>query len=167
MSDRFRELFELTRVRVLLFGREPEAIFWVFVFPLVLAAVLGFAFRSKGIEPARVGLVEGAGTAQLASALERDEHIQLVRFPTREEGRKKLARAALDVLLEAGSDQEIAVGGQAADEELERCFLSGLARFPVAGGHGELVKVREERVHQRLISSCRLFSRPASAVALP
>ncbi len=36
--SRFDEIRELTRMRVVLFFREPEAIFWVFVFPLVLAA---------------------------------------------------------------------------------------------------------------------------------
>src|SRR5436190_22382791 len=98
--SRSRELFELTRVRVLLFLREPEAVFWVFVFPLVLSAVLGFAYRSKGIEPARVGLLEGAEGDALAAVLAHDEHIQCVRFATHAEAEKKLARAALDVLLE-------------------------------------------------------------------
>src|SRR5262245_18591331 len=101
MSRRGQELFELTRARVLLFLREPEAIFWVFVFPLVLAAVQRFAFRSKGIEPARVGLVEGPGAEALAAVLARDEHVLLVRC-ARAEGEKKLWRAALDLLLEAG-----------------------------------------------------------------
>ena len=49
--NRLDELRELTRVRILSFLREPEAIFWVFVFPMVLAAVLGFAFRSVSVEP--------------------------------------------------------------------------------------------------------------------
>ena len=48
---RFDEIRELTRVRVLLFLREPEAIFWVFVFPLVLAAVLGLAFLGLAVLP--------------------------------------------------------------------------------------------------------------------
>lgn len=104
MSSRTREIFELTRVRVLLFLREPEAIFWVFVFPLVLAGVLGFAFRSRGIEPARVGLVEGAGADRLAEVLGKDEHVELVRFAVRAEGQKKLERAAVDVLLEPAAD---------------------------------------------------------------
>ena len=56
--SRIDEIRELTRVRVLTFLREPEAIFWVFVFPLVLAAVLGFAFRSGGIEPSLIAIVE-------------------------------------------------------------------------------------------------------------
>jgi ABC-type polysaccharide/polyol phosphate export permease len=97
--SRRAELFELTRVRVLLFLREPEAVFWVFVFPLVLAGVLGFAFRSKGVSPARVGLLGGAGAEELAWALARDEHVELVRFEAPEEAARKLARAALDVLV--------------------------------------------------------------------
>jgi hypothetical protein len=39
------QILELTRVRLLLFRREPELFLWVFVFPLLLAMVLGFAFR--------------------------------------------------------------------------------------------------------------------------
>jgi len=103
MSERGAELLELTRVRVLLFLREPEAIFWVFVFPLVLAGVLGFAFRSRGLEPARVGLVLGAGQEAaadtLAAALGADELLELQRFETSEEAQRKLTRAALDLVL--------------------------------------------------------------------
>ncbi|HSC26416.1 MAG TPA: ABC transporter permease [Vicinamibacterales bacterium] len=40
-------LTELTLARVRELGREPEAIFWVFVFPIILAAILGVAFRSR------------------------------------------------------------------------------------------------------------------------
>jgi ABC-2 type transport system permease protein len=52
-------LIELTRARVHELTREPEAVFWVFVFPIVLAAVLGLAFRSKPPEPLPVGVVAG------------------------------------------------------------------------------------------------------------
>ena len=71
--SRLDEIRELTRVRVLLFLREPEAIFWVFVFPIVLAAVLGFAFRSAGVAPSKLALVEGDGSEQLIAAFEKDE----------------------------------------------------------------------------------------------
>ena len=40
-------LVELTLVRFREFVREPEAIFWVFVFPILLAAGLGLAFRNR------------------------------------------------------------------------------------------------------------------------
>ena len=40
-------LLELTRARLLEFVREPEALFWVFAFPVLLALALGLAFRGK------------------------------------------------------------------------------------------------------------------------
>ena len=68
---RFDEIWELTRTRVALFLREPEILFWTFMFPLILAAVLGFAFRNSGPEANRVGLlgttVAGAGSAAIWS----------------------------------------------------------------------------------------------------
>ena len=40
-------LFEITRARLLEFVRQPEALFWVFVFPVLLAVVLGLAFPNR------------------------------------------------------------------------------------------------------------------------
>ena len=37
---------EMTITRLLVMVREPEMIFWVFVFPLLMALALGIAFRS-------------------------------------------------------------------------------------------------------------------------
>jgi ABC-type multidrug transport system permease subunit len=136
--SRTREILELTRVRVLLFVREPEALFWVFVFPLVLSAVLGFAFRSKGIEPARVGLVEGAGAEELARVLARDEHVELVRFAERAEAERKLARAALDVLLEprAGGAPRLAFDPARAEGESARVRVLRALELAQDGGAG-------------------------------
>jgi len=39
-------LFQLTAMRFRLFLREPEAIFWTFIFPILLAVGLGIAFRT-------------------------------------------------------------------------------------------------------------------------
>src|SRR5690349_769861 len=54
-------IFQLTLSRVREFYREPEAIFWVFGFPIVLAAALGLAFRNKGPSAISVGVRSGAG----------------------------------------------------------------------------------------------------------
>ena len=62
-------LFELTRARIRELIREPEAIFWVFVFPIVLAAILGLAFRSKPPEPLPVAVVAGPHAASRLAAL--------------------------------------------------------------------------------------------------
>ncbi len=48
--------------------REPEVIFWVFVFPVLLALGLGIAFRNKPADMSRVAVVAGPG-AERALAL--------------------------------------------------------------------------------------------------
>ena len=64
MSD--HPLFQLTLVRFREFLREPEALFWVFGFPLLLAAGLGLAFRNTPAEVLTVGVV-GADRAAFES----------------------------------------------------------------------------------------------------
>ena len=69
--NRLREnsLYQLTTTRFRLFLREPEALFWVFIFPILLAVGLGIAFRNR---PADV-LQVGATSAQLTQALNSDK----------------------------------------------------------------------------------------------
>src|SRR5215469_2669803 len=62
-------LYQLTSTRFRLFLREPEAIFWVFIFPILLAVGLGIAFRNR---PADV-LQVGATSTQLVQALNNDK----------------------------------------------------------------------------------------------
>lgn len=100
--NRWNEIKELTRVRLLLFLRQPEAIFWVFVFPVVLAAVLGFAFRSTGPAPSKIAIVSGPGAAALQDTLGKVERLE-IEIIDAESGRRKLRRAAIDVLVEPAS----------------------------------------------------------------
>ena len=39
------------------FIREPEALFWVFVFPILLAAGLGLAFRNRPADVLKIAVV--------------------------------------------------------------------------------------------------------------
>ncbi|MBZ5565484.1 MAG: ABC transporter permease [Acidobacteriia bacterium] len=49
--------------------REPEVIFWVFVFPVLLALGLGIAFRNKPADVSRVVVAEGPGAARALGLL--------------------------------------------------------------------------------------------------
>ena len=62
-------LAQLTLVRFREFWREPEAIFWVFVFPILLAAGLGLAFRNR--PPEVIGIA--AVTPELARPLRQEK----------------------------------------------------------------------------------------------
>jgi len=93
------ELRELTRVRFQLFLREPEAMFWVFVFPIVLAMVLAFAFRSQEVQPSAVGVMWGAVDAQELDALHAADDLVVSVFTDRVEAARKLRSGAIVVLI--------------------------------------------------------------------
>jgi ABC-type multidrug transport system permease subunit len=61
-------LYQLTSIRFRLILREPEAIFWIFIFPILLAVGLGVAFRNRSADVLPVA----ATTPQLTQALARD-----------------------------------------------------------------------------------------------
>ena len=63
-------LVQLTLTRMREFYREPEAIFWVFGFPIVLAFALGLAFRNVGPGELKVGVAAGPGDRVLAASLD-------------------------------------------------------------------------------------------------
>jgi ABC-2 type transport system permease protein len=96
---RLNEIRELTRVRVLSFLREPEMVFWVFVFPMIMAAVLGFAFRSGKPEPSTIGVV---ASEALAATLGASEAIDVELFDTFEDAHAKLRRGAVDGMVQEG-----------------------------------------------------------------
>jgi hypothetical protein len=62
-------LVQLTLVRFLEFSREPEALFWVFVFPVLLAAGLGIAFRNRPPDVLKIAAV----TPQIVQSLQQEK----------------------------------------------------------------------------------------------
>jgi ABC-type multidrug transport system permease subunit len=71
-------LWQLTRARIVTFLREPEALFWVFAFPVLMALALGIAFRHQGPQTSRVGVERGPGAAAAVAALERSPDLEVV-----------------------------------------------------------------------------------------
>ena len=56
--------------RILELKREPEVVFWVFIFPLLLAAGLGIAFRNKPADITSVVVIDGAGAQKTLAMLQ-------------------------------------------------------------------------------------------------
>jgi ABC-2 type transport system permease protein len=65
-----RALVQLTLASVRGFYREPEALFWVFGFPIVLAFALGIAFKNRGPQALTVAVAAASGDSAAAHALE-------------------------------------------------------------------------------------------------
>ena len=76
MAERDNPLVQLVSVRFKEYTREPEALFWSFGFPILLAIGLGIAFRAKPADVVHVAVVGGsAQSASIETALRRDSSL--------------------------------------------------------------------------------------------
>jgi ABC-2 type transport system permease protein len=94
-------LTELTIARVRELVREPEAIFWVFVFPILLAGVLGLAFRSRAPEPLPVAVMAGPHAEARLAALGSIPELRATLLPE-DEARQSLARGRVVLVVGSG-----------------------------------------------------------------
>jgi ABC-2 type transport system permease protein len=104
----YSPLLQLTLARFREFYREPAAIFWVYGFPLLLAILLGFAFRSRPVERIRVDIVTDGTSAEpvaerMRDTLAADERLHL-RLVSTQEGRNRLRTAKTDLVVTPGTD---------------------------------------------------------------
>jgi ABC-2 type transport system permease protein len=102
LRSRSHPLLELTRARLLEFVREPEALFWVFVFPVLLALALGIAFRNRPPEKLRIAVLAGSpGSARIVAALAAAPGLA-VSTVSAQEADRGLRRGNVDVVIEEG-----------------------------------------------------------------
>ncbi len=64
-------MFQLVITRLLEFIRQPEAIFWVYLFPILMVVALGIAFRTQPMEQFDLLIEEGPRAAEIATILQR------------------------------------------------------------------------------------------------
>ncbi len=97
----YHPLRELIVARLREFFREPEAIFWVYVFPLALALGLGLAFLDDPKVSIHVGVVavdDSRGVSDLIAALQTEAGFH-AREVDETGGRYDLAKGRLDILV--------------------------------------------------------------------
>ena len=63
-------IFQLSMAKVRGLIREWEAVFWIFMFPLLMALALGVAFRSRGAEQLAVGVQQGPDAEWVRTVLD-------------------------------------------------------------------------------------------------
>jgi ABC-2 type transport system permease protein len=77
-NSRWSAFTHLVMVRMKELKREPEVVFWVYGFPLLLALGLGIAFRNKPADATSVAVVDGSGAASVLALLERSPQNALI-----------------------------------------------------------------------------------------
>lgn len=134
-------LYELTRMRIVEFLRDPGALFWVFGFPILLAFVLGLAFRNRPPEPIHVVV---SGSASLAQTLRADATFD-VEEASLDDARWKVRRGQADLLVQ----DEAGVVIYRFDETRPESRLAKLAAeraIDLASGRAHTGDTRDEKV---------------------
>ncbi|MFN7987054.1 MAG: ABC transporter permease [Thermoanaerobaculia bacterium] len=136
-------LLELTRARLVEFVREPEALFWVFAFPVLLALALGLAFREKSPEKVPVGVVEGPRAAATAEALGRSPGL-LARVYPAGAGREALRTGKISLLVETENGPVYRFDPTRPDARAARLEVDDALQR--AAGRADPLRPREARV---------------------
>jgi ABC-2 type transport system permease protein len=135
-------LYQLTMVRFRLFIREPEAIFWIFVFPILLAGGLGIAFRNR---PADVFQV-GATTAQLTRALAADKGLTATTMKEAE-GTRALATGSI-LLLAVQTPDGVSYKFDETNPDARTARMVADRAIQTAAGRHEAVHVQNQLVRE-------------------
>jgi ABC-2 type transport system permease protein len=62
-------LWQLLLMRLRALWREPSALFWIFVFPMLISIALGLAFRNQSLSTLTVAVVDGTAGARVLKTL--------------------------------------------------------------------------------------------------
>src|SRR3954451_22101479 len=100
-GKRYSSLRELTAVRAREFLREPEAVFWTFAFPVLLAIGLGIAFRNKPADIVHVGVVEDGGAGPLVAALAASKSLSVELVPTIDSGLSSMRNGKIALVVQS------------------------------------------------------------------
>lgn len=150
-SRRFieRSLVQLTLVRYREFLREPEAVFWVFIFPILLAAGLGVAFRDRPQEILKVGIVApAADTASMRAALHSEASLTPVVLDD-SAGERALGTGDLSLLVLRSADAKVTYryDDTRPESRIARLLVDGALQR--SAGRADPVAVGVSTVHER------------------
>jgi ABC-2 type transport system permease protein len=127
MPDRWSDrvaLAQLTLSKLREYTREPEALFWTFVFPVLMALALGIAFRTERAGPIRVGVEAESGSARLVAALEHATGFTVRVLPD-DSSERALRDGEVDVVVRPGSPPVYRYDPARPESRLARLAVDG------------------------------------------
>ncbi|MDZ4772999.1 MAG: ABC transporter permease [Planctomycetota bacterium] len=142
MRDR-NPFWQLLLARMREFYRQPEVVFWVFGFPILLAVGLGIAFREKAQEVIAVGIVRGAGSAAAAAALSAKDSFttKLIEAASAEDA---LRLGKVSIVVESGATLTLRFDPTRPESVLARAKVDDALQR--AAGRADPLKVEEQLV---------------------
>jgi ABC-type multidrug transport system permease subunit len=145
-SLRDRALVQLTLWRLREFLREPEALFWVFAFPIILAFALGLAFKNRGPEPVQVAVESGPLAPAVVEALEAHGGIEVT---TAAEGEafEMLRTGRVTLVVRPGDPVVFRFDSTRTESQVAR-LVTGDA-LQRGAGRRDVRRIRDEQVSER------------------
>jgi ABC-2 type transport system permease protein len=154
---RLHPLVELTRTRLLEFLREPEAVFWVFVFPVLLALALGIAFRAKPADQLRAAVERGTpGSTRIVAMLRGSPELSV----------EELSAAEAAQALRAGR-VDVVVGGDKPAGNGRGASLSVTYRYDTTRAEGRAARLAVDDALERALGRPDLLAVREERVATP
>ena len=136
-------LWHLTKQRIVVFLREPEALFWVFAFPVLMALALGIAFRSQDPQKSRVGVEAGPRAAALVRSLAASPELD-VETLTPEQGQLALRRGRVVVFVRVGDAGPPVITYDPSRPETRLAFLVTQEALERGAGRQDIVRARTD-----------------------
>jgi ABC-type multidrug transport system permease subunit len=136
-------LTQLTLVRLREFIREPEALFWVFVFPLLLAAGLGLAFRNTPAEVLSVGVVGADRTA-----FENAPALAVESFHNPDDGLRALREGRVALLVEPRQDGSVVYHYDDTNPEARDARMRADMAVQQSAGRQDPVAANDQLMHE-------------------
>jgi ABC-2 type transport system permease protein len=103
---RLRAFLALGQARLRETYREPEVLFWGFVFPVLLSSALALAFRNRPPEPSRVAVLASPAAERTREALEKAPLLKPEILPA-EDAARALRMGRVDVVVDAPEGRPI------------------------------------------------------------
>lgn len=138
------------------FWRTPEAVFWTYAFPVLVAVVLGFSFRPHAPKPVEVAVVAAASVGEdarsaLAATLRGNARLRVQELDAAAADRA-LARGRIDLLVRAAADGPVLRSDPARPEaELARVLVERTLRDAHDGPGSAIASEAEDRPGSRYI----------------
>ncbi|MBL8734393.1 MAG: ABC transporter permease [Planctomycetes bacterium] len=147
---RMRVVRAVARTTFREFWRSPEAVFWTYGFPILMAVVLGFSFRPGPLPKVPVAVVDGPQAAAMVAALGHDDRLQVERLDAAAADRA-LARGRVAVLVRAEQPAVLRADPTRPDAELARLLVERTLRDAAQGPPPPLAVEAETRPGARYI----------------
>ena len=141
-------LVELTATRVREFLREKEAVFWVFVFPVLMTFALGIAFRNTGTDKTPVAIeaaaTDSAKATEIAGVLSRSPDVAATVLSP-DEAAQALRSGKVSIVVKPANDSfEYRYDPTIPESRAARLLVDDALQR--GSGRADVVKVGEERV---------------------